>query len=200
MKIILALSFCALFCAGVFAQAEEKQPSDVGVKEISLMRAAADASGKLSDAVTEFLTTDVPIYCEVRLASTKAVAVKMNLVAASAAGLRANQTVVSVNFKTDGKSDGVTFDVSPNGKTWAAGKYRVDILLDGKLARSLEFEIKKSSKETEKEKPPPPSPPAKSKPKTKPRKIENALFRRAPFGISRAVCENFRKAKKGEHF
>lgn len=167
LKIIFAFLFCALFCPNILAQTvEEKKSEQTGVAEISLMR-AVDASGKLSDAMTEFSTTDVPIYCAVRLASTKAILVKMNFVAVAASGLKSNQTIVSVNYKTDGKGDGVTFDASPNGKIWSAGKYRVDILLDGKTAKSLEFEIKKSAGEIEKEKQPPPP---KPKPKTKARK------------------------------
>lgn len=168
MKIIFALLFCALFCAGVFAQTDEEKTVDKsGVEEISLMR-ALDGKGKLSDAAIEFSTTDVPIYCAVALASVKAVAVKMNFIAVSAAGLKANAAIVSVSYKTNGREDGVTFDASPNGKVWAAGKYRVDILLDGKTAKSLEFEIKKSANEIAKEKMPP-----SSKPKAKPRARKN---------------------------
>lgn len=167
MKIILALLFSALFCTCVAAQTDEEKTADKsGVEEISLMHATS-ANGKLSDAATEFSTTDVPIYCAVALASVKVIAVKMNFIAVSAAGLKANSVVVSVNYKTNGKENGVTFNASPNGKVWAAGKYRVDVLLDGKTAKSLEFEIKKSANEIAKEKTPPSS---KAKPKPRPRK------------------------------
>jgi len=166
LKIIFALLICALLCQNNPAQTVEKN-SETTVVEITLSR-AVDADGNLSEATTVFTAKDIPIYCSLQLSSMKSVAVKMNVVAVSANGLKPNSTVVSVNYKTDGKQDGVSFTASPGREIWAAGKYRVDIMLDGKTARSLEFTIEKSLTKIEKQGQ---SPPTKVKPKRKPREI-----------------------------
>ena len=110
------------------------------------------------------MTTDVPIHCFVQLSSAKSVLVKMNFVAVKAVGLKSETKVVTVSYKTNGKQNAVTFNASPE-TIWAAGAYRADVLVDGKLAKSLEFEIKKSPKEISKEKQPQPK--TKSQPKAK---------------------------------
>lgn len=159
MKIIFAFVLFFLSCPIVFGQTEAPQTSaQNGVAAITLARGSG---GEAGEATTSFTTADVPIYCLIELASTKIVSVKMNVVAVAAIGLRA---VVSVVYKTDGRQTGVTFTASPE-KTWAAGKYRVDVSLDGKPAKSLEFEIQKTSAQVEKERSAAPKPKPKSKPK-----------------------------------
>lgn len=163
MKIFLAVFFCLFFAFNIFGQVDQNENiKEVGVEEISLAR--DDGSGKPGDTANGFLTSDVPIHCFVQLASMRAVLVKMNFVAAKAAGLKAETKVVTVSYKTNGKQISVNFNASPE-TVWAAGAYRVDVLLDGKLAKSLEFEIKKSTKEISKEKQP--TPKVKSQPKAK---------------------------------
>ncbi|HXG84038.1 MAG TPA: hypothetical protein VNI84_08425 [Pyrinomonadaceae bacterium] len=168
MKIILALSLCIFLGFSTFAQSEKSEngAEKTGVEEISLAR--DDGSGNPGAAAANFNTSDIPIYCLIQLASVKAVTVKMNLVAVVAPGLKPGKIVVAVVYKTDGKQRGVTFNAAPE-KNWTAGKYRVDILLDGKPAKSLDFEIQKSPKEIEREKltPPKPKSPAKAKQKTR---------------------------------
>lgn len=162
MKIFLAVFLCLFFGFNVFGQTDAKENNEpIGVGEISLAR--DDGHGKAGESVDDFITTDVPIHCFIALKSTKAAVVKMNLVAAKADGLRPETKVVTVSYKTSGKQNGVNFDAAPE-TIWAAGKYRVDIFLDGKLEKSREFEIKKSPKEIGKEKP---TPEIKPKPKTK---------------------------------
>lgn len=153
MKIFLAVFFCLFFGLNVFGQAEPvENAEETAVEEISLAR--DDGHGKAGEAANVFTTIDVPIHCFVELNSTKAATVKMNFVAVKAAGLRAETKVVSVSYKTNGKQSGVNFNASPE-TIWAAGIYRIDILIDGKFAKSLEFEIKNSPKEISKEKQPP---------------------------------------------
>lgn len=168
MKIILALSLCIFLGFDTFAQsAENKNGAEkTGVEEISLAR--SDGGGNPGEAATIFSTSDIPIYCLIQLASVEAVTVKMNLVAVAALGLKPGKIVVAVVYKTDGKQRGVTFNAAPE-KIWAAGKYRIDILLDGKSAKSLDFEIQKSAREIEREKraPPKPKSPAKAMRKTR---------------------------------
>src|SRR3954454_1687772 len=70
--------FLLLSCHGAFAQADLSKSAD-GVEEVYL--AKDDGNGKAGEQVTEFRTTDVPIYCVVLLESNSSTVVKMNFVA-----------------------------------------------------------------------------------------------------------------------
>jgi hypothetical protein len=165
MKIFLAVFLCLFFGFNVFGQTDSNEnKEEITVEEISLAR--DDGKGNVSEATNNFTTTDVPIHCFVGLNSTKSVNVKMIFVAVKTETLRPETKVVTVSYKTSGKQDGVNFNASPE-TTWAAGAYRVDVFIDGKLSKSLEFEIKKSAKEVVKEKPAQPK--SKDKPQTKPK-------------------------------
>lgn len=147
MKPVLAISLCLFFCFDAFAQTEKT--AEAGVEEITLAR--SDGNGGVGETTDKFIATDIPIYCLITLDSTKSVAVKMNLIAVKAAGLKPETKVVVVNYKMNGKQNQVNFDASPGG-VWAAGSYRVDIYIDGKLAKSRAFEIEKSPAAIKKEK------------------------------------------------
>ena len=110
-----------------------------GVEEVYL--AKDDGEGKAGDQVSAFSTTDIPIYCVVLLESSKATVVKMNFVAVSVSGVKADTKVVTASYTTKESQNRVNFTGRPDGK-WTPGKYRVDIFLDGKLAKNLEFAIK----------------------------------------------------------
>lgn len=154
MKIFLTVFLCLFLAFNVFAQADSSENNEkIGVEQISLAR--DDGSGKAGEAANVFMTTDVPIHCSVQLASAKSVLVKLNFIAVKAIGLKSETNVVSVSYKTNGKHNIVNFNASPE-TVWTAGAYRIDILIDGKLSKSLEFEIKKSPKEISKEKQSPP--------------------------------------------
>lgn len=173
MKIFLAIFFCLyvnLNASGQAAPGENKREikEETGVEEISLAR--DDGSGKPGAAIDLFVTTDVPIHCFVRLNSTETVSVKMNFVAVKADGLKPESNVVTVNYKTNGTQNGINFNASP-ATIWAAGTYRIDILIDGRRAKSLNFEIKKSLKEIVREKQSPPKSKTPPKAKQKARKI-----------------------------
>ena len=154
MKVIILLLLCFFFGFNVFGQAESDD-SEITVEKISLAR--DDGKGNVGEETTTFLTTDIPIYCSVELSSTKSVAVKMNFVVVEANGLKAGKNIVSVSYKTNGKQNVVNFNASP-AEAWAAGKYRVDILLDGKLAESLGFKIQSSTPKAKDEKTTQPKP------------------------------------------
>jgi hypothetical protein len=143
VKIILITIFCALFAFNAFAQNED-EPQIVGVEEIYL--AKDNGEGKAGDVSETFLTTDIPIYCIVQLNSTKAATVRMNLIAVNVQGVKAESKVISVNYKTNGKQNRVSFTGKPEG-VWTAGNYRIDIFIDDKLAVGKSFEIKKSPSE-----------------------------------------------------
>lgn len=167
MKIFLALFFCLFFSLNEFGQTapdENKKEikEEIGVEEISLAR--DDGNGKPGATTDTFITTDVPIHCFILLNSTKTVSVKMNVVAVKANGLKPESNVVTVNYKTNGTQNGINFNASP-ATIWAAGTYRIDVLIDGRRAKSLDFEIKKSLKEIVREKQSPPK--TKTLPKTK---------------------------------
>jgi hypothetical protein len=144
VSIIFLCLFLALAASGQ-TPVQEPQPQDnetVGVEEIYL--AKDNGEGKAGDAETNFLTSDIPIFCVVQLNSTKPATVKMNFIAVKVAGVKAETKVVSVSFKTNGKQNRVNFTGSPEG-AWIAGSYRVDVFVDGKLAGSRELEIQKSA-------------------------------------------------------
>lgn len=147
MKIILVSALCFVFVFGVFAQEPENtpQPETVAVEQMFL--AKDNGEGKAGDEAESFLTTDIPIYCVIQLNSTKPVIVKMNFVAVNVQGVKAETQVISVSYKTNGKQNRVNFTGKPE-KFWAAGSYRIDVFIDGKLSTGKTFEITKSPLET----------------------------------------------------
>ena len=164
MKFLLVVFLCLFYGFGVFGQtAEVAEKTTVNVENIALMR--DDGEGNPGVEIEVFKTTDFPIHCQITLDSVKSSTVKMNLVAVMVAGLKAETKIMTVSYKTNGEQNIVNFRGSPN-KIWLAGKYRVDIFVDDKLAGKKEFEIEKST-----------SPagqtnftPSKPKPKTKPKR------------------------------
>lgn len=154
MKILFgSILLCFAAGIGVFAQAE------IAVETITL---AHDDAGKPGEAAESFVTTDVPIHCIIGLSSVDAVTVKMNLVF-----VKTKETVITVSYKTNGQQNRVRFKASPE-TIWEAGIYRVDVLLDSKLSKSLEFEIKKSPQKIVEPPPKPkPAPPKQRKPRSK---------------------------------
>lgn len=137
MKSIHTILFCLFIVIGVCAQGDE--PVVASIEEVYL--AKDDGKGKAGEQVTEFVTTDVPIYCVVLLDTQKAVTVKINFVAVGVAGVKAETKVVTASYTTKDGQNRVNFTGRPEGE-WTPGKYRVDIFLDGKAARAVEFEIK----------------------------------------------------------
>ena len=105
-----------------------------GVEEVYL--AKYDGEGKAGDQVSAFSTTDIPIYCVVLLESSKATVVKMNFVAVSVSGVKADTKVVTASYTTKESQNRVNFTGRPDGK-WTPGKYRVDIFLDGKSLKDI---------------------------------------------------------------
>jgi len=130
----------------VTARAQAPQPqADVAVKDVYL--AKDDGSGKAGEPVTSFVTTDVPIHCVVLLDSAKPANVKMNFVAVSVPGVKAETKVVSTSYTTKDGQDRVNFTGRP-AKLWVTGKYRLDIFLDGKFVKDLQFDIQKPATAT----------------------------------------------------
>ena len=126
--------------AGLAAQ--DPPPLDVpGIEEAYL--AKDDGNGKAGEQVTEFRTTDVPIYCVILLGADAKAVVKMNFVAVSVPGVKPETKVVTSTYTTKEGQNRVNFIGRPEDR-WTPGKYRVDLFLNGKIERIVEFHIKGS--------------------------------------------------------
>jgi hypothetical protein len=137
--IFLLILFTALAAQG-YSQASQSSVPGVAVKDVYL--AKDDGSGKAGEAVTSFITTDIPIYCVVLLDSGTTANVKMNFVAVNVPGVKPETKVVSTSYTTKDGQDRVNFTGRP-AKLWTSGKYRLDIFLDDKFVKNLAFEIQK---------------------------------------------------------
>lgn len=138
------------------AQTETPTPA---IEEVYLAR--DDGNGKAGKPVAEFVTTDIPIHCVILLDSLTKVTVKMNFVAVTVAGVKAETKVVTASYTTKDGQNRVYFTGRPDGR-WTPGKYRVDLFVDGKAATNLAFEIKASAVNAGNSfRPPTGSPPAK---------------------------------------
>ncbi len=150
MKSVLILFLCSFLALSVQAQsAPTEKPLEVAVAEIALAR--DDGKGNPGELTDKFSTDDAPIHCLIRLNSTEKATVKMILVAVKAAGLLPETKSISVSYTTRGNEDGVNFHASP-AKGWQPGDYRVDVFVNGKLSKSLAFEIAKSTTDAKLEK------------------------------------------------
>lgn len=143
MKAFLISSFCLLFSLAAFGQPPvvPKEKPLVGIESIVLMR--DDGGGNADQETAVFGQTDVPIHCQINLDSFIPATVKMNLVATDVKGLKAESKIITVSYKTNGEQNIVNFKGSPDD-IWIAGKYRIDVFVNEKLAGNKEFEIQKS--------------------------------------------------------
>lgn len=145
MKQLFPLLFLALaICSNAFGQA----PVAVGTDSSPIAEAylaKPDTDGTAGEPATEFVTSDVPIFCVVRLAANEIATVKMNLVAVNVPGVRPETKVIGTTYTTKEGETIVNFTGRPHGK-WVAGKYRADIYVEGKLSTSLTFDVKGSAK------------------------------------------------------
>jgi hypothetical protein len=163
MKFIYAVLIFLFVAVGAYAQGD--QAPVPGVEEVYL--AKDNGNGKAGDQVSEFNTSDIPIYCVVLLDATAKVTVKMNFVAVNVSGVKADTKVVTASYTTKEGQNRVNFTGRPEDK-WTPGTYRVDIFLDGKIAKNVEFEIRNkgvtatAAKFISSPDPPKPTPPKRS--------------------------------------
>ncbi len=141
-KLAFSLVFLLASSVAVFAQEADVVPAKAGVLEIYL--AKDDGTGKAGEEATNFVTTDIPIYCVVQLDSALPTTVKMNLVAVAVPGVKAETKVVSTTYTTKDNQDRVNFSGSPTGQ-WVAGRYRVDIFVGKSAVVSREFAVQKAA-------------------------------------------------------
>lgn len=92
-------------------------------------------------ATTTFKPTDNPFYTAVSLSNPKSTTtVKAVLTAVQTADGTQNRQVSETEVTTSNSENFVSFKFSlPN--PWPTGKYKVDLLLDGKAAQTLNFEV-----------------------------------------------------------
>lgn len=95
-----------------------------------------------NDVTTTFKTTDSPVYTQVKLsgpgngAKVKAAWTIVN------AGSDKNVALISKEFVADGAKDSLIFNIAlKKGGTWDKGSYKTELYLDGKLAKTLEWEV-----------------------------------------------------------
>jgi hypothetical protein len=143
MKAVLILSFCLFFSLSIFGQppSAPKAKAVVGIENILLLR--DDGDGNADEETAVFKQSDVPIHCRIFLDSFIPATVKMNLIALDVKGLKAESKIITVSFKTNGEQNIVNFRGAPDN-VWLAGKYRIDIFVDEKLAGNREFEIQQN--------------------------------------------------------
>lgn len=144
MRYLYTILFCLILAAGAYSQGDTVPAP--GVEELYL--AKDDGKGKAGEQVSEFSTGDIPIYCVVMLDTPAKVTVKMNFVAVNVSGVKPETKVVTASYTMKDGQNRVNFTGTPEGK-WTPGKYRVDIFIDGKIARDLVFEIKGSGGNTD---------------------------------------------------
>ncbi len=160
MRAFLLVTFLLFACHAGLAQTVRPTAAG-GIEEVYL--AKDDGSGKAGEQATEFRTTDVPIYCVVLLESNVQAVVKMNFVAVNVDGVKPQTKVVTSSYTTKSGQNRVNFTGHPEGK-WTPGKYRVDLFLDGRKARDVEFDIKNASGKSPAAKYSPPVEASKPKP------------------------------------
>ncbi len=161
MRALIFIACLAFLAVPAFAQGDT--PVAPTVEEVYLARDNGD--GKAGEQVNEFRTNDVPIYCVVLLDAVGKVTVKMNFVAVNVSGVKPETKVVTASYTTKDGQNRVNFTGRPEGK-WTPGKYRVDLFIDGKAAKNLEFEIKGAGAVNSAVSGFQPTPPQQAKPKS----------------------------------
>jgi len=167
LKVCGVLLLSLFGVVGGVAQVAPPAAAFPAIEEVYL--AKDNGSGKAGEQADEFRTTDVPIYCVVLLDNPAKVTVKMNFVAVSVKGVKPETKVVSVSYTTKETQNRVNFSGTPEG-TWVPGRYRVDLFIDGRPARSIEFDIKGSTANVAAASYLKPADPPKPKPQKRPTK------------------------------
>ena len=120
--------------------ADAQVTATVGQSVAGIYLAKDDGKGGPGETVGQFEVGDIPIYCVVQLEKAGPATVKMIFVAANVPGVKAEWPVVTTTYTLKDGEDRVTFFGAPE-KKWNVGKYRVDIYLNGKIAKDLAFDI-----------------------------------------------------------
>ena len=139
LKAVLPVAVCLVWYSSGFAQSGKTLPIVVD----NLFLAKDDGTGKPGEPAQWFYSTDVPIYVVVMIEPPKATAITMRFVAVDVPGLKSESKILSTNYNLKEGNNTVWFNGHPFGSYWIGGRYRVDIYIDGALAKSQEFEVRK---------------------------------------------------------
>jgi hypothetical protein len=142
-KLAYAAVWSILVCLTTVLSALAQSGKVTTIAVDNLYLAKGDGTGKPGEPAEWFYSTEVPIYVVVMIEPAKAAAITMRFVAVEVPGLKPDSKILSTNYNLPEGSNTVWFTGRPFGSNWIGGRYRVDILLDGSVAKSQEFEIRK---------------------------------------------------------
>jgi len=142
-KLVYVVVLAAVVCLFSAVNAFSQSGKTTSVVVDNLFLAKDDGTGKPGEPAESFYSTDVPIYVVVTTEPGKGASMTMRFVSVDVPGLKPESKILSTNFDLKEGSSSVWFNGHPFGSYWIAGKYRVDILVDGVVAKSQEFEVKK---------------------------------------------------------
>jgi len=124
--VIVMLAIAALACGGSISTANIKS-------------ATLSASESGSPETTVFNQDDLTVYCIVELANAPSdTVVKAVWTAVDIEGVDPN-TLIDESTLTSGDAE-LTFDLT-NNQLWPVGSYKVDLYLNDKLDRTLEYRV-----------------------------------------------------------
>lgn len=136
---LAAMLFILLASGSIYSQVPAAAVVADG-KITELYLAKDDGKGAEGERAENFELADIPIYCIVKLNAPGGTNVKMILLAATVPGIKSGSKVVTTTYTLKDREDQVTFYGQPTDK-WLAGKYKVELYLDNKLERTLDFNI-----------------------------------------------------------
>jgi hypothetical protein len=140
MRIAHILLTLILLVVGISAQ--PPRPETVPASSVDdVYLARDDGEGKAGEVTSTFSPGDIPIHCIVVLSTADPAAVRMNFVAVKVNGVKPGSKIVSAAYGTSQGQDRVFFTGRPHGK-WTAGSYRIDVFVNDKLEKSIDFEVK----------------------------------------------------------
>lgn len=136
----ITLSLIVL-CLAALGQPPKPVDTDPATAVEDVYLARDDGEGKAGDVTSVFTPNDIPIHCIVVLSKPDPTAVRMSFVAVKVNGVKPESKIVSASYATSQGQDRVFFTGKPHGK-WAAGNYRIDVFVNDKFEKSLDFEVK----------------------------------------------------------
>ncbi|MCC6824206.1 MAG: hypothetical protein IT172_00480 [Acidobacteria bacterium] len=134
---VLALVGVLFAAASAFGQSGGGAAAD---EVDGVFLAKGDGHGHAGEIVSRFRTDDVPIYCVVQLRESSKATVKMQLSAVKVPGVAAEKPIITSSYTLKEGEDRVTFNGRPQGD-WLAGEYRIEIFVNEKSRRKVDFEI-----------------------------------------------------------
>ena len=127
LVVIVMITLAVLACGGSFSTAK-----------IASAKMAADNTGT---QLTTVFAQDQTFYCIIELANApEDTKLKAVWTAVEAEGLQPNLLLAQTEV-TAGTQNVIPFHLS-NNQLWPTGKYKIDLYLNDKLDRTLEFEVK----------------------------------------------------------